>query len=452
MQVVQKTVMMPIVRQQPVVTQAVHPVTQPVMQFQTFQPVQFNQELRGVRFLRLARASFCVGIKFGEKIDPQTGGMTVYVKRLVRGGPADSSGQIQPGDTLLLINSEDVYGLSLNVLRNKIPGPAGTSVRLGFKNAQGRFYERSPAAAAACAASDAAAAAVHAAAAADDAAADDAAADAADHHGPAAAAVHSAAPAAIHDDAAAAAPAAVHHPAAAPDDDAAAAAGGAVRHAAAAAAVHDAAPGRAPPAPGPVRHGAAAAAVPARAGPAVPAARPTAAVPAAGPVRPALPAATAAVPAVPAAAAAAVPAASTRVPGAAGQTEPPARFPASCLLLTVRRSADWLVVLAGRIGTGRKAGCRALRSRGRQDGACRCAPSSSRAEVESNTLEFWHEEYLPQIRPPTHVLLALVLRLFSRSEQHSKPRASSALCSTALSRPPTPQSCDRVLAVSAAIW
>mmetsp|Transcript_57287 Transcript_57287/g.134504 ORF Transcript_57287/g.134504 Transcript_57287/m.134504 type:complete len:419 (+) Transcript_57287:129-1385(+) len=129
MQVVQKTVMMPIVRQQPVVTQAVHPVTQPVMQFQTFQPVQFNQELRGV------------GIKFGEKIDPQTGGMTVYVKRLVRGGPADSSGQIQPGDTLLLINSEDVYGLSLNVLRNKIPGPAGTSVRLGFKNAQGRFYE-----------------------------------------------------------------------------------------------------------------------------------------------------------------------------------------------------------------------------------------------------------------------------------------------------------------------
>ena len=51
-----------------------------------------------------------VGIKFGERIDMRTGGMVVFVKRLVKGGPADLSRKIQPGDVLQLINGEDVYG------------------------------------------------------------------------------------------------------------------------------------------------------------------------------------------------------------------------------------------------------------------------------------------------------------------------------------------------------
>eukprot|EP00286_Rhodomonas_abbreviata_P018924 CAMPEP_0181307122 /NCGR_PEP_ID=MMETSP1101-20121128/10692_1 /TAXON_ID=46948 /ORGANISM="Rhodomonas abbreviata, Strain Caron Lab Isolate" /LENGTH=247 /DNA_ID=CAMNT_0023413279 /DNA_START=81 /DNA_END=821 /DNA_ORIENTATION=- len=120
MQVVQRTVMVPIVRQQPVVQQVMQPFAA---------PVSYTQDLRGV------------GIKFGERIDPNTGGMHVYVKRIVKGGPADANGQIQPGDSLLLINGEDVYGLGLDVLRNKIPGPANTSVRLGFKNGSGQLYE-----------------------------------------------------------------------------------------------------------------------------------------------------------------------------------------------------------------------------------------------------------------------------------------------------------------------
>lgn len=96
---------------------------------QMYAPVSYNQELRGV------------GIKFGERIDPRTGGMRVYVKRLVKGGPADLAQQIQPGDTLQLINGEDVYGLGLDVLRERIPGPAGTRVRLGFRTMDNRFYE-----------------------------------------------------------------------------------------------------------------------------------------------------------------------------------------------------------------------------------------------------------------------------------------------------------------------
>ncbi len=45
-----------------------------------------------------------VGIKFGERIDPRTGGLLVYVKRLVQGGPAATSGRVNPGDILVLIN------------------------------------------------------------------------------------------------------------------------------------------------------------------------------------------------------------------------------------------------------------------------------------------------------------------------------------------------------------
>ena len=49
-----------------------------------------------------------VGIKFGERIDMRTGGMVVFVKRLVKGGPADLSRKIQRGNVLQLINGEDV--------------------------------------------------------------------------------------------------------------------------------------------------------------------------------------------------------------------------------------------------------------------------------------------------------------------------------------------------------
>jgi len=42
-----------------------------------------------------------VGIKFGERLDPATGGITVYVKSLVQDGPAHLCGLILPGDILV---------------------------------------------------------------------------------------------------------------------------------------------------------------------------------------------------------------------------------------------------------------------------------------------------------------------------------------------------------------
>ncbi len=68
--------------------------------------------------------------------------MLVYVKRLVKGGPADlKSNRIQPGDVLRFIDGADVYGQGIDILRHKIPGPAGTMVKLGFRSFAGELYE-----------------------------------------------------------------------------------------------------------------------------------------------------------------------------------------------------------------------------------------------------------------------------------------------------------------------
>ncbi len=71
----------------------------------------------------------------------------MYVKRVVPGSPADRGvsdppgHRISPGDSLLLINGEDVYGLGLDILRDRIPGPAGSFVILGFKSLAGDLFE-----------------------------------------------------------------------------------------------------------------------------------------------------------------------------------------------------------------------------------------------------------------------------------------------------------------------
>jgi hypothetical protein len=73
--------------------------------------------------------------------------MHVYVKRVVPGSPADRGvsdppgHRISPGDSLLLINGEDVYGLGLDILRDRIPGPSGSFVVLGFKSLAGDLFE-----------------------------------------------------------------------------------------------------------------------------------------------------------------------------------------------------------------------------------------------------------------------------------------------------------------------
>jgi hypothetical protein len=90
-----------------------------------------GQEIRGV------------GIKFGERMDSASGRMMVYVKRIMSSSPAHSHKGITPGDLLLLLDGENVQGQGLDSLRYKIPGPAGTWVKLTFRSQDGMVYDAS---------------------------------------------------------------------------------------------------------------------------------------------------------------------------------------------------------------------------------------------------------------------------------------------------------------------
>jgi len=81
-----------------------------------------------------------VGIKFGERIDPSTGGMTIYVKRILKAGPADTAGVVAPGDVLVSLDGARLNGAGLDVMRSRIPGAAGSTVCLGFRPASGPEY------------------------------------------------------------------------------------------------------------------------------------------------------------------------------------------------------------------------------------------------------------------------------------------------------------------------
>jgi hypothetical protein len=165
-QYVQQPVSFPATNTMQMATQYAQPLSQPQPPQQPA-PVPYGAQLRGVgikfgwvlqaRLARLCRVfvarkqapygSFaCVavlmqGARCRERIDPRSGGFLVYVKHLVKGGPADQSGRIQPGDVLQLINGEDIYGQGLDILREKIPGPAGSNVKLGFRSYAGALYE-----------------------------------------------------------------------------------------------------------------------------------------------------------------------------------------------------------------------------------------------------------------------------------------------------------------------
>jgi hypothetical protein len=77
-----------------------------------------------------------VGILFSERQDPVRTANTfceIFVKGVYQGSPADRSGVITEGDTLLEVNGENVRGLSLAQVAPMITGPLNTPVQLGFK-------------------------------------------------------------------------------------------------------------------------------------------------------------------------------------------------------------------------------------------------------------------------------------------------------------------------------
>lgn len=61
----------------------------------------------------------------------------LVVDGLLAGGPADKTGKLRLGDTLVRVDRQYVHGLQPSQIAPKILGPAGSIVELGFKRSQG---------------------------------------------------------------------------------------------------------------------------------------------------------------------------------------------------------------------------------------------------------------------------------------------------------------------------
>lgn len=61
----------------------------------------------------------------------------LVVDGVLPGGPADKTGKLRLGDTLVRVDRQYVHGLQPSQIAPKILGPAGSIVELGFKRAQG---------------------------------------------------------------------------------------------------------------------------------------------------------------------------------------------------------------------------------------------------------------------------------------------------------------------------
>jgi C-terminal processing protease CtpA/Prc len=69
--------------------------------------------------------------------------MQVFIKSVVPGGACDRDGYVQVGDTVLSVNGENVVGLSVAEIRERIVGPIGSEVAVSLESgATGQTYER----------------------------------------------------------------------------------------------------------------------------------------------------------------------------------------------------------------------------------------------------------------------------------------------------------------------
>jgi len=67
----------------------------------------------------------------------------VFIKSVVPGGACDRDGAVQVGDTVLSVNGENVVGLSVAEIRERIVGPIGSEVAVALESgATGQIYER----------------------------------------------------------------------------------------------------------------------------------------------------------------------------------------------------------------------------------------------------------------------------------------------------------------------
>ena len=82
-----------------------------------------------------------------QDLDPDAsdgvGQNKVFIKSVVPGGACDRDGSIQVGDTVLSVNGENVVGLTVADIRERIVGPIGSQVSITLESgATGEIFER----------------------------------------------------------------------------------------------------------------------------------------------------------------------------------------------------------------------------------------------------------------------------------------------------------------------
>jgi hypothetical protein len=83
----------------------------------------------------MARSTVGVGLVLEEASDGR-----IVIETVVPGGPADSTGQVRPGDTLLAIDGREVSGVGVGELGSRIVGPEGSSTVLQIGSG-GRIFD-----------------------------------------------------------------------------------------------------------------------------------------------------------------------------------------------------------------------------------------------------------------------------------------------------------------------
>jgi len=88
-----------------------------------------------------------IGLLMQQDLDPDSpdgvGQNKVFIKSVVPGGACDRDGSIQVGDTVLSVNGENVVGLTVADIRERIVGPIGSQVSVTLESATtGEVFER----------------------------------------------------------------------------------------------------------------------------------------------------------------------------------------------------------------------------------------------------------------------------------------------------------------------
>ena len=88
-----------------------------------------------------------IGLLMQQDLDPENpdgaSQSKVFIKSVVPGGACDRDGSIKVGDTVLSVNGENVVGLGVSEIRERIVGPVGSEVTVGLESgATGVAYER----------------------------------------------------------------------------------------------------------------------------------------------------------------------------------------------------------------------------------------------------------------------------------------------------------------------